>query len=93
MIMKRGEQAAHENEEHPAHADEEQAAHAGHEHSEENHFYIFEKVLVNKEITQGGFSSFTSDKNNIINKRFAINNAQALLSEMKKGGGHSGHAH
>ena len=75
------------------HANEEQLTKAEHENAEENHFYVFEKVLVNKEITQGGLSSFRSDKTNIINNRFAINNAQALISEMKKGGGHEGHTH
>ncbi len=46
------------------------------------------------EITQAGFSGFLADIENLPASRYAISNAQAILSEMKKGGsGHGGHAH
>ena len=64
------------------------------EHAEDISFFVFEKVRVNKGITQGGFSSFTTGQEGITSARFVVNNAQAILSEMNKGeSGHSGHAH
>jgi len=65
-----------------------------HVHGDSVHYFIFERVLVNKGMTEGSFTSFTFDIPYSDNDRFVINNAQALVSEMKKGGsGHSGHAH
>ncbi|MBS3768806.1 MAG: efflux RND transporter periplasmic adaptor subunit [Bacteroidales bacterium] len=65
-----------------------------HVHDDSVHYFIFERVLVNKGMTEGSFTSFTFDIPYSANDRFVINNAQALVSEMKKGGsGHSGHAH
>ena len=73
---------------------EENQAHEKHANNTGTHFYIFEKVRVAKGITQGTVSSFTTNKSKIDDARFAINNAQALLSEMKtSSGGHGGHAH
>ena len=97
------EQAHQEQEAHQEHTAEEahphpseSAAHEyhAHEQGEDISFFVFEKVRVNKGITQGGFSSFTTGQEEINSARFAVNNAQAILSEMNKGkSGHSGHAH
>ncbi len=59
------------------------------------HFYVFEIIQIEKGITQAGFSGFLAEIEDINASRFATSNAQALLSEMKKGSGsgHSGHAH
>ena len=92
-----GEKAHHEHTTKEPPSD--QSGYAAHEHhtneqGEDISFFVFEKVMVDKGITQGGFTSFTIEKQNFHSARFVISNAQALLSEMKKGGGgHSGHAH
>ncbi|MBS3808491.1 MAG: efflux RND transporter periplasmic adaptor subunit [Bacteroidales bacterium] len=85
----------HKKEAEHAHQQEEtQHEHDDNGHAGEASFFVFEKMLVRKGITQGAFSSFTTDKQDINTTRFVVNNAQAILSEMKKGaGGHSGHAH
>lgn len=85
----------HEGETEHAHQSEKTPAeHNDDEHAEDISYYVFQKVLVRKGLTQGAFSSFTTDMQNITSARFVVNNAQALLSQMKKGaGGHSGHAH
>jgi cobalt-zinc-cadmium efflux system membrane fusion protein len=83
-----GEEADNHQQEtgHEAHSDEEQDG--------DKHFYVFEKVQISKGITQVGFSGFSAEIDNLPASRFAISNAQAILSEIKKGGsGHSGHAH
>jgi cobalt-zinc-cadmium efflux system membrane fusion protein len=104
-----GEDKSEGEENHAGHEDEDEAhseeaqnhqqesehdTHSDGEHAEENHFFVFEKVQVNKGITQAGSSGFFADIEDMANTRFAVSNVQALLSEMKKGGsGHSGHAH
>ena len=102
-LKRKGEINSHAHEDAEGHGHQGQETNQGqeahHEHTGDEptgatHFYVFEKVLVNKGITQGSFSSFTVEKQSFQSARFAVNNAQALLSEMKKGGsGHTGHAH
>lgn len=68
--------------------------HKRNEHAEDISFFVFEKVMVDKGMSQAGFSSFTTGREGINSARFVVNNAQAILSEMNKGeSGHSGHAH
>ena len=92
---------------HEAHAHNEDESQQTHEHQHETagkqedgnahddaaHYFIFERVLVNKGMTEGSFTSFTFDLAHSADDRFVINNAQALISEMKKGGSGHGHAH
>ncbi|MCF8331203.1 MAG: efflux RND transporter periplasmic adaptor subunit [Bacteroidales bacterium] len=89
------EHELHSGEEGHSHQHEERYdKHAEEAHAEGRHFYVFEKVQVNTEINQAGFSGFSADIENMDKARFALSNAQAILSEMKKGSsGHGGHAH
>jgi cobalt-zinc-cadmium efflux system membrane fusion protein len=88
------EDEAHSEEVHNHQQESEHDTHSDGEHAEENHFFVFEKVQVDKGITQAGASGFFADFENMTTARFAVSNVQAILSEMKKGSsGHSGHAH
>ena len=63
-------------------------------HEKAGHYFIFERIHINKEITEGHYSGFTHDESFLEDAMFVVNNAQMLMAEMKKGGsGHSGHAH
>ena len=94
ILKTQGEVNNHRHEGETEHAHQSEETPTGDEHAEDISFYVFEKVLVRKGITQGAFSSFTTDMQNITSDLFVVNNAQTVLSEMKKGAGkHSGHAH
>lgn len=73
-----------------------------HDHEEEKehdpgkdagHYFIFKRVAVDKGITEGTFAAFTLERQVDDATRFIVNNPQAVMAELKKGGGHSGHAH
>jgi cobalt-zinc-cadmium efflux system membrane fusion protein len=70
---------------------------SGHEHEsdhEEASYYVFERVEVTTGMSQGNLTEITFPGSDFREARFAVGNAQALLSEMKSGsGGGHGHAH
>jgi len=72
------------------HSDEEEAG-----SGESVDYFIFEKVPVIKEITDGGFTGFIQKENMSGDALYIVNNAQAALSEMQKNltTGHAGHIH
>jgi cobalt-zinc-cadmium efflux system membrane fusion protein len=74
-----------------------ESGHAEHHHEKEQgestHYYLFQRIEVEKEISRAGFNGFHFKGEAYPNALFVVNNAQALLSEMKKGGGAHGHAH
>lgn len=84
----------HEQEENHAGEEVDHDDEHGDEHGESIHYFIFEKLPVNKTISEGGYTGLVLNETTPANGVYAISNAQALLSEMKKGAaGHAGHAH
>ncbi|WP_082179614.1 efflux RND transporter periplasmic adaptor subunit [Anaerophaga thermohalophila] len=74
----------------------------GHEAGEHQHgdvtahqdHCIFERIVVNSGVSEGGLVEVIFADSAVQNEWFAVENAAALLSEMKKGAaGHHGHAH
>ena len=74
-----------------------ESGHAEHHHEKEHgqsiHYYLFQQIEVEKGISRAGFTGFHFKGEAYPNALFVVNNAQALLSEIKKGGGAHGHAH
>ena len=70
---------------------------SGHDHEsghEEASYYVFERMEVSTGMSQGNLTEITFPGSDFQESRFAVGNAQALLSEMKSGsGGGHGHAH
>ncbi|PWD98200.1 efflux RND transporter periplasmic adaptor subunit [Marinilabilia rubra] len=89
-----------EEHDHEAHAeghnhDHSEGGHANEEEGNHEEFMIFERIEVTTGLNEGGFVEIELPDNHYYESGFAVENAQALLSEMKKGGagGHSGHNH
>lgn len=69
-----------------------------HDHEEEGQhaeYVIFERIEVMTGVSQAGMTEVVLDDEHLQKAAFAVNNAEALMSEMKKGGagGHQGHNH
>ena len=62
-------------------------------HEQPLHYYIFQRVEVDKDISEAGFSAFRFKDNAPQDALFVVNNPQALMSEMKSSGDGHGHAH
>jgi cobalt-zinc-cadmium efflux system membrane fusion protein len=77
--------AAENSPEHESHA----------EHNNSADYFVFERLKVTIGLTEGGFTEIILPDSQYYDSEFAVENAQALLSEIKKGGtdGHQGHAH
>ena len=67
--------------------------HTENEHEQKIHYYIFQRVEVEKGLSEAGFSGFEFKDEVSQDSRFVINNAQALISAMKQSGDAHGHAH
>ena len=95
----------HEDEHsHESHVGHEHAEETGHEHGETHdheeegqhaEYVIFERIEVMTGVSQAGMTEVMLDDEHLQKEAFAVNNAEALMSEMKKGGagGHHGHNH
>ena len=99
-------EAEHSRETHEAskpHEGHEQAEDDGqnhseeHDHGEENNaeYVVFERIEVLTGVSEAGMTEVKLEDEHLQKAEFAVNNAEALMSEMKKGGagGHQGHNH
>jgi cobalt-zinc-cadmium efflux system membrane fusion protein len=87
-----------------SHVGHEHAEETGHDHGETHdheeegehaEYVIFERIEVMTGVSQAGMTEVVLDDEHLQKASFAVNNAEALMSEMKKGGagGHQGHNH
>ncbi|MDZ7723855.1 MAG: efflux RND transporter periplasmic adaptor subunit [candidate division KSB1 bacterium] len=84
LVSVSGEEGHHTGETHAGHAE-----HAPEPPPE----YVFEKLHVKTGLSGGGYITVRFETPVSEQAQFAVHNAQALLSEMKKGGDGHGHAH
>jgi cobalt-zinc-cadmium efflux system membrane fusion protein len=93
------EEPSHESHVGHEHAEETDHDHGEtHGHEEEGQHaenVIFERIEVMTGVSQAGMTEVVLDDEHLQKAAFAVNNAEALMSEMKKGGagGHQGHNH
>ena len=79
------------------HGTEEEHDHGTETHEENSHdpekYYIFRRLEVRKGLTEAGLTGLDFINAPAEGAQYAVNNAQALLSEMKKTSGGTGHGH
>ncbi|MGM0531310.1 MAG: efflux RND transporter periplasmic adaptor subunit [Bacteroidota bacterium] len=94
VVNKRGTtQGAHQTEGEEKHREAHEGDHNKSAHEHQIDYYIFQRVEVDKDLSEAGFSGFQLKEDVSQDARFVVNNAQALMSEMKNSGDDHGHAH